>query len=61
MYVRPAFHEPDPGPFPLLDSKFDIGEDDLLLSGDHYAVEPVSLADDLSWEDQLDNGEEVSL
>ena len=44
---------------PMLDEEFDIEETDAAPTHEHVA--PVMLCDDLGWEDQLDNGEEMSL
>ena len=46
--------------FPVLDEEFDKF-DALSQAVDHSAVEAVLLPDDLAWDDQLDNGEEMSL
>ena len=45
---------------PLLDEEFDKGES-VPPPADHTAFAPVLLCDELAWDDQLDNGQEMSL
>lgn len=48
------------GSIPLLDDEFDKG-DNAAPMVEHTAVAPVVLGEDLAWDDQLDEGYEVSL
>lgn len=48
------------GTIPLLDEEFDKGESTLPMN-DHTSVAPILLEHDRAWDDQLDEGHEVSL
>lgn len=46
--------------FPLLDEEFDQVENSAMFADDG-SIHPITLFDDLAWDDQLDNGDEMSL
>ena len=48
-------------PVPMLDKEFDKVELAPPPADDGLAISAVTLSDDLAWDDQLDNGEEMSL
>jgi len=59
MYARFELVENDP--LMLLDEEFDNFEVEPAGLEDHTNVQPALLADELAWDDQLDNGDEMSI
>lgn len=55
------FPPSDPDPFPLLDEEFDKAEDKIPSSTERAPVGLMPADIELAWDDQLDNGEEMSL